>query len=67
VTDNQLKAVIGFVLFATWVALVVFKVKGADELISVCRDGLIGLGLYHFGGVAGERRAAPPFPGSGQP
>lgn len=64
-TDNQ-KLLTAFVLFGTWVALVAFKVAGADDLISCIKDGLLGLGLYHIGDAAGQRRAAPQFPGSGQ-
>jgi hypothetical protein len=64
-TDNQ-KLLTAFVLFGTWVALVAFKVQGADDLISCIKDGLLGLGLYHIGDAAGQRRAAPQFPGSGQ-
>ena len=65
-TDNQMKLLAAFALFGTWVALVAFKVQGADDLISCIKAGLVGLGFYHIGDAAGQRRAAPPFPGSGQ-
>jgi hypothetical protein len=65
-TDNQMKLLAALVLFGTWVGLVAFKVQGADDLVSCIKDGLIGLGLYHIGDAAGQRRAAPQFPGSGQ-
>lgn len=65
-TDNQLKALIGALLFATWVGLVVAKVQGAGDLITCIKSALIGLGAYHIGDAAGQRRAASSFPGSGQ-
>jgi hypothetical protein len=67
VNDNQLKAAIGLVLFATWVGLVIAKTPNAGDLISVCKEGLLGLGLYHIGDAAGQRRAAVQFPASNQP
>jgi hypothetical protein len=47
-TPTNIKLAIGGVLFATWVALVVFKVDGGDDLISAIKLALIGLGAYHI-------------------
>jgi hypothetical protein len=41
------KMAIGAVLFGTWVALVVFKTVGAEDLIVTIKLALAGLGGYH--------------------
>lgn len=47
-TPTNIKLGIGVSLFATWVALVVCKVAGAEEIISAIKLALIGLGAYHI-------------------
>ena len=44
------------VLFATWVALVVFQVPGDEQIIDVIKYTLAMLGGYH----AGDRINPPP-------
>lgn len=63
-SSNTVKLVMGLVMFETWVGLVVFHVAGAEDLISICKDGLLGLGLYHIGDTAGQRRSVTQFPNS---
>jgi hypothetical protein len=62
--ENTMKAGVGAVLFFTWVALVIFKVPNANDLVSCIRDALLGLGLYHIGDAVGQNRSAPTFPSS---
>lgn len=42
-----IKLAIGAVLFLTWVALVVLKVPGTEDIIAFIKVGLGGLGIYH--------------------
>lgn len=46
-SDILIKLAIGTVLFLTWVALVVLKVPGTEDLIAWIKVGLGGLGIYH--------------------
>ncbi len=62
-TDNQLKAGVGLVLFATWVAFVVCKVPGADDLIQCIKGALLGLGFYHMAD-SNSKRQPPTQPGA---
>jgi hypothetical protein len=41
------KLFVGLVLFATWIALVVYKVPGADALIAFIQASLGALFGYH--------------------
>lgn len=43
------KVVAGLVLFATWLALVIYKVQGADALIVFIQTSLGALFGYHAG------------------
>jgi hypothetical protein len=61
VNDSTVKLILGAGLFATWVALVVFKVPNSDDIIAYCKDGLVALGAYHFGTTRGAP-AANNFP-----
>lgn len=47
---NADKVKLGTALLAValWVALVVFKVQGADDLIMACKTYLVSLGAYHL-------------------
>lgn len=46
--STNIKLAIGGALFATWVALVICKVPGADDLISNIKLALGALGGYHI-------------------
>lgn len=47
-TTAWTKLAIGTALFCTWVALVLFKVDGAQDLISAIKLALTGLGAYQL-------------------
>ncbi len=47
-TPTNIKLALGVGLFATWVALVVCKVSGTEEIISAIKLALTGLGAYHL-------------------
>lgn len=57
-TTTNIKLFIGVMLFATWVALVVFKVTDAGDIIMGIKGALVGLGAYHLN----DRTNAPPAP-----
>lgn len=46
--STYVKVFVGLILFGTWLALVVAKVPGADDLISNIKLALLGLGVYHL-------------------
>ncbi len=46
--SSYTKVFVGLVLFGTWLALVVVKVPGAEDLISNIKLALLGLGVYHL-------------------
>lgn len=46
--STDIKLVLGLILFFTWVALVVCKTLGAEDLISAIKLSLAGLGAYHL-------------------
>jgi hypothetical protein len=54
--SSIIKMFIGLVLFLTWVVLVVFKISGADDLITTIKFALAGLGAYHLN----DRDPPPP-------
>lgn len=58
--NTYIKLAIGLVLFITWVALVVFKVPGTDDIIGVIKLALAGLGVYHIKDVATAAPAPAP-------
>lgn len=45
---TSIKLFIGVLLFITWVALVVLKVAGSEDLITAIKLALAGLGAYHL-------------------
>lgn len=45
---TNIKLAIGVLLFLTWLALVVFKVPGAEDIITAIKLSLTGLGAYHL-------------------
>lgn len=47
--QTYIKLFIGVMLFITWIALVVFRVPGSDDLITAIKACLLGLGVYHLG------------------
>lgn len=55
-TSSNNKLLIGLVLFMTWVILIVFKVSGAEDLITTIKFALAGLGAYHLN----DRKPPPP-------
>jgi hypothetical protein len=48
-SDTYVKLLIGAALFATWVALVVCKVPGTEDIVNTIKLSLAGLGVYHLG------------------
>lgn len=52
--DSIIKLIIGAVLFGTWVALVVFKVAGAEEIITTIKIFLSGLAGWHIRDAANK-------------
>jgi hypothetical protein len=58
VNSTNIKLFIGCMLFVTWVLLVVFKVLGAEDIITAIKLCLAGLGAYHLN----DRVNAPPAP-----
>lgn len=57
--STYIKLFIGVLLFATWIALVVFKVPGTDDIIGSIKLALAGLGVYHIKDVASAASTAP--------
>lgn len=57
--DTYIKLFIGLLLFATWIALIVFKVPDTGDLIGCIKLALAGLGVYHLGTREGIGSAAP--------
>lgn len=47
-TSDRVKLATGLIAFLTWVALVYFKVPGADDLIAGCKLYLVSIGAYHL-------------------
>ena len=47
-TSDRVKLITGLIAFATWIALVYFKVPGADDLITGCKLYLVSIGAYHL-------------------
>ena len=45
---TNIKLAIGLILFATWVAFVVFKIPDSADLITAIKLALAGLGAYHL-------------------
>lgn len=45
---TNIKLGVGLLCFGVWLALVVFKVDGADDIISAIKITLAGLGVYHM-------------------
>jgi hypothetical protein len=58
-TQTQIKLVIAAVLFLTWVALVVFNVPHADDLITAIKTALAGLGAHTLTMVVPGQSATP--------
>lgn len=57
--DNTIKLLVGAGFFLTWVLLVAFKVPNSDDIIAYCKDGLLAVGVYHFGTTRGTTRGTP--------
>lgn len=57
--STYIKLFIGVLLFVTWIALVVCKVPGTDDIIGTIKLALAGLGVYHIKDVASAAPAAP--------
>lgn len=47
-SGDGVKLAIGVMLFGTWVALVVMKVSGADDIIAAIKVTLTGLSVHYL-------------------
>lgn len=57
------KFLAGGILLAVWGYIRVAHVQGADDIVSFCQAGLVGLASHYlttFGSVAGQAPAIPP-------
>lgn len=45
---DRVKLLTGLIAFGVWIALVVCKVPGAEDLITGCKLYLASLGAYHL-------------------
>jgi hypothetical protein len=55
---NITKLVIAFLLFLCWGLLVIFRIAGAEDLITWIKISIGGLGLYHLHNRVGVARVA---------
>lgn len=54
-----LQLIVGMVLFFTWIGLVVFKVAGAEQIISMCQSALLILVGHVTGSMTGGSPSGP--------
>jgi len=57
-TDTNIKLGPGIIAVGIWVALVVFKVPDAEQLITGCQLYLAGIGAYHLKTSQGDDKPA---------
>lgn len=56
---NTTKLLVGFTLLFTWIALVAFEVKGAEQIIDAIKYALALLFGYHAGDRINAQTATP--------